>query len=91
MREFHINYKFRTRGVLLSRTVSLRFDYYQKLLKIRGEMESLLGELVTLSEALALAIELALKYIDEEGLTAEPLLDSLKFLQPPSKSGVGDA
>ena len=65
LREFHRKYRFETRGVLLSRTVNLRLDYYQRLLRIRSYMESRLAEHVSLSEALAYIIEIAEPVIRE--------------------------
>ena len=59
LREFHRKYKFATRGVLLSRTVSLRLDYYQRLLKIQAYMQNRIDDRVSLSEALAYIIEVA--------------------------------
>ncbi|RLG81288.1 MAG: hypothetical protein DRO09_02140 [Thermoprotei archaeon] len=59
VREFHRKYKFESRGVLLSRTVSLRYDYYQRLLVLHSLLQLRLDDRLSLSETLAYVLELA--------------------------------
>ena len=57
VREWHRRYKFKTRGVLLSRTVSLRYDYYLLLLQILARLQAEVEDRLSLSEVLAYALD----------------------------------
>jgi len=58
--EFHRKYRSTLRGQhsMLHRTVSLRLDFYQKLLELQAYWQRELGERLTLAETAAYVIQI---------------------------------
>jgi len=65
--EFHRKYRSTLRGqhAMLHRTVSLRLDFYQKLLELQAYWQRELGERLTLAETAAYIIQIVYEAVME--------------------------
>ena len=72
--DFHRKYRSTLRGehAMLHRTVSLRLDFYQKLLELQAYWQSELGERLTLAETIAYIIQIVYEAVMEEKVKRKP-------------------
>ena len=66
--EFHRKHRSTLRGqhAMLHRTVSLRLDFYQKLLELQALWQRELGERLTLAETVAYVIQIVYEAVMEQ-------------------------